>query len=91
MKGFYDIEGTEICQGDVILYADTWGNNQPKLLDKFRVVGFTPKFCKIEKIKEGKLYWHEKTKIMIHRTPDRILIMKGEFKKYTKDEILPGS
>ena len=87
MEGFLDIQGTEICQGDTVLFADTWGNNSPKLRSEYLVTGFTPKFMKMEAIGEDTSVWYNKTKIAMHRTCDRVLIMKGEFKTYTKEEM----
>jgi hypothetical protein len=86
MKGFRDIEGTEICEGDKVLFADTWANSAPILRNGYKVVGFTPKFVKLEAM-EGTLVhgrWDDKIKIAMHRTNIRILVLKGEFKEYTK-------
>ena len=86
MKGFYDIEGTEICQGDEILITVNFGRSSSHL-KRGRVTGFTPSFMKYD-INEG-YSWHEKIKN--DNCSFRVLVMKGEFKKYRKDELLPGS
>ena len=41
----------------------------------------------MEAIGEDTSVWYNKTKIAMHRTCDRVLIMKGEFKTFTKVEL----
>lgn len=81
MKGFLDIEGTEICEGDDILFTVNYGRSSSSL-KKGTVTGFTPQFMKF--VHSGYI-WHEK--IRQDGCSDRVLVMKGEFKTYTKKEI----
>jgi hypothetical protein len=81
MKGFNDIEGTEICEGDEILFTINYGRSSSSLR-KGKVSGFTPQFMKFS---TPGYTWHEK--IRQDGCSDRVLVMKGEFKTYTKTEI----
>ena len=80
MKGFNDIEGTEICEGDEILFTINYGRSSSSLR-RGKVSGFTPQFMKFE----AGSTWHEK--IRQDGCRDRVLVIKGEFKTYTKKEI----
>tara|TARA_R110000772_G_scaffold62137_5_gene139663 strand:- start:702 stop:965 length:264 start_codon:yes stop_codon:yes gene_type:complete len=82
MKGFNDIEGTEICEGDEILFTNAPYGSSASDLCRGKVTGFTPRFMKFSSSDHG---WTEK--IMDDGCPDRVLVMKGEFKTYTKTEI----
>ena len=86
MKGFNDIEGTEICVGDEILFtAIPWFNSSSDL-GRGTVIRFTPKNIRIEKITKGSVY-NDTALISIEGAKRRVLVLKGEFKTYTKTEI----
>lgn len=82
MKGFYDIEGTEICVNDEVLVTLRDGSSTAPMVK-----------AKVTEIKKRKIYFrnHEEntwaSSMLDYGCPDRILILKGEFKKYTKTEI----
>ena len=76
MKGFYDIEGTEICEGDEVLYTSIpWRASSD--LERGKVKKFTPQNVVIDG-----------TRMAMNQTERRILIIKGEFKTYTKEELI---
>ena len=78
MKGFNDIEGTEICEGDEILFTAAPGraHMMASELTKGTVTKFTPSNLMIGGIR-----------ISIEQVEYRVLILKGEFKTYTKKEL----
>lgn len=76
MKGFYDIEGTEICVGDEVLFTSRPGMMVASELRRGTVTKFTPKNIKIGS-----------ARISQEQVKYRVLVLKGEFKTYTKTEI----
>ena len=89
MGGFKDIEGTEICQGDEILVTvPGWGNASH--LTKAKVVRFTSAtmFIKGFKYFGGDTACQFETKITRGQTNFRALVIKGEFKEYSKKKDL---
>jgi hypothetical protein len=76
MKGFYDIEGTEICEGDEILWTEPGWRNASNL-SRAKVTRFTEFNMFMDCLKMRK-----------DQTDFRVLIMKGEFKTYTKEELI---
>ena len=76
MKGFYDIEGTEICVNDEVLFTARPGMMAASELRRGTVTKFTPKNIKIGS-----------ARICQEQVEDRVLVLKGEFKTYTKTEI----
>ena len=94
MKGFLDIEGTEICVGDEILWTSPGYSNSASSLVKGKVTRFTKQTMFIdEEIKsyvnsQGRTCTYKSgNKMMMGQTDWRVLIIKGEFKEYTKKEI----
>jgi hypothetical protein len=90
MKGFKDIEGTEICQGDEILVTVPGWKNASHLT-RARVVRFTSATMFIKGVKYfggiSKPRSFE-TKINQGQTEFRALVIKGEFKEYSKTKDL---
>ena len=74
MEGYVDIEGTEICQGDLVLWARP-GMSTASDLIKGTVTKFTQSNMFIDKNKMTK-----------GQSNFRVLVIRGEFKTYNKIE-----
>ena len=85
MNNFLDIEGTEICQGDEILFTMITHGSSSSDMGRGIVERFTPNFMMIKVIK-GYAY-ENKARISMKGCSSRVLVMKGEFKKYRKTEL----
>lgn len=83
MKGFYDIEGTEICVGDEVLVTLNNGSTTAPI-----------KKARVSKIKGSKIHFENyngytwASSMLDYGCKDRVLILKGEFKEYTKTKDL---
>ncbi len=78
---FKDIDGVQICVGDEVLVTHGHYQGSASVLRKAKVKRFTAKYCffKGRRI-QGKM--------MYNQTNERVLVMKGEFVKYTKTKDL---
>jgi hypothetical protein len=84
MKGFYDIEGTEICVGDEILVTMQGGRSTAGMF-KSVVTKIKGKLLTCGELKGEGYSWS--SSLMDYGCRQRVLILKGEFKTYTKKEI----
>lgn len=82
MKGFNDIEGTEICEGDEILVTENTYGTTTAGIAKRKVTGFKGRRMYFTNRNHGGI-----SHIIDYGTKNRVLILKGEFKTYTKKEL----
>ena len=86
MKGFYDIEGTEICEGDEILYsAIPWAISASELT-KGIVSEIKGNKLTVD-ILPGQKRHTRSTSLLDYGCSERVFILKGEFKTYSKKEL----
>lgn len=82
MKGFIDIEGTEICEGDEILITENNYGTTTAGMRKSKVLRTKGERMYFESSYGGESY------MIKYETESRVLVLKGEFKKYNKEELI---